>query len=61
MLRELAVKSVQILIGFVDFVNRDDDRNAGGFSVVNRLNRLRHHAVVGGDNQDHDIGQARAA
>jgi len=29
--------------------------------MVDRFHGLRHHAVVGGDDQDHDVGDLRAA
>ena len=43
----------------VDLVDRDHDRHAGGLRVVQRLDRLRHDAVVGGDHQDRDVGHLR--
>src|SRR3954452_10674056 len=45
----------------VDLVHRDHDRHGGRLGVVERLDRLRHHAVVGRDHQDHDVGDLRAA
>src|SRR3954464_13776114 len=44
----------------VDLVDRDHDRHLGGLGVVVRLHRLRHDAVVGGHDQDHDVGDLRA-
>ena len=35
---------------------RDDDRHLGGPGVVDGLDGLGHHAVVGGDDQDDDVG-----
>ena len=32
-----------------------------GLGVIDRLDGLRHHAVVGGDHQDHDVGDLGAA
>ena len=40
----------------VDLVDRDHDRHVGRLGVVERLDGLRHHAVVGRDHQDHDVG-----
>ena len=40
----------------VDLVDRDDDRHVGRLGVVQRLDRLRHHAVVGRDHEDRDVG-----
>ncbi len=45
----------------IDLVDRHHDRHIGGLRVVDRLHRLRHHAVVGGDHQDRDVGGLRAA
>ena len=43
----------------VDLVDRDHDRHVGRLGVVERLDRLRHHAVVGRDHQDRDVGDLR--
>ena len=40
---------------------RDDDRHLGRLRVVDRLDGLRHHAVVGGHHQHHHVGHVRAA
>ena len=45
----------------VDLVDRDDDRHLGRLGVVDRFERLRHHAVVGRHHQHHDIGDLGAA
>ena len=45
----------------VDLVHRDHDRHVGGLGVVERLDRLRHDAVVGRDHQDDDVGDLRAS
>ena len=45
----------------VDLVDRHHDRHIGRLRVVDGLHRLRHHAVVGGDHQDRDVGGLRAA
>ena len=57
------VHAVGVGVVLVDLVDRDDDRHFGGPRVVDRLDRLRHDAVVRGDHQhDHvgDLGAARA-
>ena len=33
----------------------------GGLGVIDRLDRLRHHAVVGGHHQHDDVGDLGAA
>jgi hypothetical protein len=43
--------------GLVDLVDRDHDRHFGRLGVVQRLNRLRHHAVVGSDHEHRDVGR----
>jgi hypothetical protein len=45
----------------VDLVDRDDDRHAGVLGVRDRLDGLRHHRVVRGDDEDDDVGHLRAA
>ena len=45
----------------VDLGDRHDDRHLGRTRVVDRLDRLRHHAVVGRDHEDRDVGGVGAA
>ena len=47
--------------GQVDLVDGDDDRHVGRARVRDRLLRLRHDAVVGGDDEHRDVGDLRAA
>ena len=42
----------------VDLVDRDDDRHFGGLGVVDRLLGLRLDAVVGGDHDHRQVGDA---
>ena len=58
---ELLLHAVWICFGLVDLVQRDDERNVGRFRVRNRFLGLRHDAVVGRNDQDHDVGGLRAA
>ena len=39
----------------VHLVDRDDDGDFGGLSVVDRLDGLRLHLVIGGNNQHHEV------
>ncbi len=55
-LQQLLADPVGVGTGAVDLVDRHDQRHAGGLSMFDRLDRLRHHAIVGGDNQHHDVG-----
>ena len=47
--------------GLVDLVDGDDHRHLRRLGVIDRLDRLRHHAVVGGDHQHDDVGDLGAA
>ena len=58
---ELRLHPVGVRVGHVDLVDRDDDRHLGRARVVDRLLRLRHDAVVGGDDEHGDVGHLRAA
>ena len=63
LLGELLLDPVDVGLGPVDLVDRHHDRHLGRARVVERLDRLRHHALVGRDYQDHDVrdlGAARA-
>ena len=55
-LGELATDLVRGRALLVDLVHRDHDRDLGGLGVVDRLHRLRHDTVVGGHDQDGDVG-----
>ncbi|CAD5987479.1 protein of unknown function [Streptomyces sp. KY75] len=43
----------------VDLVDRDHDRHLGRLGVVQRLDRLGHHTVVGRHHEDRDVGRLR--
>ena len=60
-LGQLGLDAVGVGVGLVDLVDRDDDRHLRGAGVVDRLDRLGHHAVVGGDHDDRDVGDLGAA
>ena len=47
-------------VRLVHLVHGDDDRDARRLGVIDRLHRLRHDAVVGRHDQDHDVGGLRA-
>ncbi len=47
--------------GLVDFVDGHDDGHARGLGVVDGFLRLRHHAVIGRDDQHDDVRDFRAA
>ncbi len=60
-LQQFRLHPHRIGVGFVDLVDRDDDRNACRFRVADRFDRLRHDAVIGGDDQHDEIGDFRTA
>lgn len=60
-LGELLTHLVRVGAVDVDLVDRDDDRYVGRLGVVERLDRLRHDAVVGRDDQDGDVGHLGTA
>ncbi len=45
----------------VHFVDRDQNRDFGGLRVAQRFERLRHDAIVRGDDEHDDIRDVRAA
>ena len=58
--RQLLLDCFRIGAGLVDLVDCHNDGNAGRFRVIDRLHRLRHDAVVGGDDKNRDIRRLRA-
>jgi hypothetical protein len=60
-LQEVLLHLGHVRCGEVHLVDRHDHRHAGVLGVADRLDRLRHHLVVGGDDQDHDVGDLRPA
>ncbi len=49
------LRGVGVLL--VDLVDGDHDRHVGRLCVVERLDRLRHDAVVGGHHENGDVGR----
>ena len=58
---EILLDAVGVRAGEVHFVDRHDDRRPGGLGMVDGLDRLRHDAVIGRDDENGDIGHHRAA
>ncbi len=58
---ELLLHAIGIGLGLVDLVHGDDDGNIGGLGVIDGFEGLRHHAVVGGNHDHHDVGHLGAA
>ena len=61
MLQQFGAHPVGIGRLLVDLVDRHDDRHFGRARVIDRFDRLRHHAVIGGNHQHDDIGRLGAA
>ena len=55
-LGELLAHLGRVGVLLVDLVDRDDDRHLGRLGVVERLDGLRHDAVVGGHHEHRDVG-----
>ena len=58
---ELLLHAVGHCVGLIDLVHGDDDRNFGGVRVIDRFHGLRHDAVIGSDDQHHNVGGFRSA
>ena len=61
LLGELLEDAIGVGVGAVHLVDRDDDRHLGRLGVVDRFDGLGHHAVVGRDHEDDDVGDLGAA
>ena len=59
-LQQFGTNPIRLGVGLVDLVDRNNHRHLGGLGVVNRLNRLRHYAVIRCNNQHDNIGNFRA-
>ena len=60
-LGQLLHDALRICFRLIHLVDGDDDRNARRLGVVDRLDGLRHDAVVRRDNQNCDVGDVGAA
>ena len=60
-LGQLLEHAVRVRARLVDLVDRHDDRHVRRLGVVDRLDGLRHDAVVRRDDKDRDIRDLRAA
>ena len=61
LLHELLLDAVRVGARLIDLVDRYDDRHACRLRMVDGLDRLRHDAVVCGDDEDRDIRDLGAA
>ncbi len=53
--------AIRVGVRLVHLVHRDHDRHLGRLGVADRFLGLGHHAVIGRDDQDHDVRHLRAA
>ncbi len=60
-LQQIGAHPLRIGLGLVDLVDRHQDRHVGRFGVRDRLDGLRHDAVVRRNHQHDDIGDRGAA
>ena len=60
-LQQFGAHALRLGVGLVDLVDGDDHRNLRRLGVIDRLDGLRHHAVIGRDHQDDDVGHLGAA
>ncbi len=60
-LRELLLDALGVRVRLIHLVDRHDDGDAGGLGVVDGFDRLRFDAVLGGDDEDGNIRDHRAA
>src|SRR5258706_296086 len=58
---KLALHALDLRFRLIDFVNRDNNRNARGLRVVDGFLRLRHHAIIGRNDKHDDVRDFRAA
>ena len=61
LLGELLTNSRRIGVLTIDLGDRHHDRNLSDARVTDRLDGLRHHTVIGRNNEDRDVGDVRAA
>ncbi len=59
MLQQSSTNLLRIGSRLVDLVDRHDDRNTCRLGMVDRFNRLRHHAVIGSHHEDGNVGRLR--
>ena len=60
-LQQFGAHALGLGVRLVDLVDGDDHRHLRRLGVIDRLDRLRHHAVVGRDHQHDDVGDLGAA
>ena len=60
-MQKFVAHAFRLGVRLVDLVDGDDDRHARRLGMRDRLGRLRHDAVVRGDDQHDNVGHLGAA
>ncbi len=60
-LQEFRADPLRVRVRLVDLVDRDDERDARRLGVLNRLDGLGHHAVIGRHHDHDDVRHLGAA
>ena len=58
-LQQISAHAGGVDVGLVHLVDGNNDRNTCRLGVVDRFNRLRHHAVIGSHHQNGNVGGFR--
>ena len=58
-MQQFGTNPLGLRIRLVDLVDRHDHRHLRRFRVIDRFDRLRHHAIIGSHNKHHNIRHLR--
>src|SRR3984893_2749376 len=58
--RELALHAIDLSLGFINLVDGHDNGYFGGPGMINGFAGLRHHTVICGNHEHHDVGDLRS-
>ena len=61
MLQQFVDDPCRVGSGLINLVDRHDNRRTGCLGVLDGFDGLRHHTIVRGDDEDHDIGDISTA
>jgi hypothetical protein len=59
--RQFILDAIRVRPFLVNLVDRHDQRHLRRLGVLDRLDSLRHHPVISGDDKNHDVRAARTA
>ena len=57
---ELLLNSIWVRALFINFIDSHNQRNAGRLGVIHGFESLRHHTIISGNDENHNIGDLRA-